>query len=175
MTIQLSWDSNPHHKSWSAELTTAVTAHLPSLEKGNPDSFIAGYNTLSADNKIKFWAEMIIGMMKYESAFNPHSIYHEPPPLGVDSVGLLQLSYEDSNHYDLEHLDKNLKSLEDPLINIRCGLVILAYWTAKDKTVAKGSNTASAKGAARYWSVVREGTNHHLKAIRTDVKNSVGL
>lgn len=174
MSIILSWDVKPQYKSWSAELLNAVTTRLESLEQGNPKQFIVGYSGLSADNKIKFWSEIIIAMIKFESDFNPHSIYHEPPPLGVDSIGLLQLSYEDRNLYHLEPLDKNNKSLEDPLVNIRCGLTIFAHWMEKDRVVASGSG-GSSRGSARYWSVMREGANHHVAQIRSHAKNAVGL
>lgn len=172
MSVILSWDNKPQRKAWSPELLSSVSAHLQALELGAPDQFVAGYSTLSADEKLKFWAEIIIAMIKFESDFNPHSIYHEPPPLGVDSVGLLQLSYEDQHNYHLEPLDKGQKSLEDPLVNIRCGLKIFAHWLAKDQVVTRGTGKQS-RGAARYWSVMREG--HHVEEIKAHVKKSVGL
>ena len=81
----------------------------------------------TAPRQIKFWAELFIAIARFESNWRPHEIFHEPPPLGVDSVGLLQLSYEDEPVYRLEHLDRNVKSLEDPLVNLRCGVKIMRY------------------------------------------------
>lgn len=174
MTLNLSWDTNPTRKTWSNELISAVRSHMTELEQGNPDSFVSGYNGLLDDNKVRYWAELVIRMIKWESSFNPHCIFHEPAPLNVDSVGLLQLSYGDGPNYHLEPLSLEHKSLEDPLLNIRCGLKILAHWLAKDKVVAEGTGHDS-KGGARYWSVLRTGASHHREDIRTHVKSTLGL
>ena len=176
--LTLSWDSKPERKPWSTELIKAVQAHLADLEKGSPDQFIAGYSGLSADRKILFWAELVVAMAKFESSWNPHNIFHEPPPLGVDSVGLLQLSYEDQPVYGLEPLSREQKSLEDPLVNIRCGVKILARLISKDGVITKEvvvDGKRKFRGASRYWSVLREGTRHHLNEIKAMVKKATGL
>jgi len=173
--ITLSWDNKPERKLWSAALLTAVNVHLSALEQGTPNDFVPGYNGLSDAKKQIYWAELVIALAKYESGWDPHNIFHEPPPLTEDSVGLLQLSYSDANNYVFpDHLSPAQKSLEDPVINIRCGLVILAHWLAHDHVVAKGSGGTS-KGAARYWSVIRTGTSHHRQAIKDRVKSATGL
>lgn len=172
MAAVLSWDDSPKCKAWSPELLSSVNKYLQQLEQGAPDKFIADYTGLLPDDKLKFWSEIIIAMIKFESNFDPHCIYHEPPPLGIDSVGLLQLSYEDQDNYGLEKIERSNKSLEDPLVNIRCGLTIFSHWVAKDNTVASGAGKQS-RGAARYWSVMRSG--HHVDEIQARVKQSMGL
>jgi hypothetical protein len=92
--------------------------------------------------------------------------------VGVDSVGLLQLSYEDEPIYHLEQLDRNTRSLEDPLVNLRCGVKIMSTLVAKDGVVAS-SNGGKHRGGARYWSVLRPG--HHIDDIRNAAKAAVGL
>lgn len=172
----LSWDSVADRKTWSDELLAAVDTYLPELEKGKPNDYIAGYNGLSKAKKRIFWAELIISMAKYESNWDPHGIYHEPPPLSVDSIGLLQLSYEDETSYKFSVvLNREQKNLEDPLINLRCGVFILARWLAKDGTIAAGSTGRDARGGARYWSVLRQGAKHKYPQIRERVKTAVGL
>jgi Transglycosylase SLT domain len=171
----LSWDNDPIRLAWSSELLTAITRSKSDLERGEPESFIDGYTKLEPDLQLKFWAEFVIGIAKFESNWKPDAIFHEPPPLGVDSVGLLQLSYSDQKHYHLEPLDPSAKSLEDPLINIRCGVVILTKLISADRTVAGSSNGGLFKGAARYWSVIRGGPKHHLSEIRSQVAKAVGL
>jgi hypothetical protein len=170
--LVLSWDTKAERKAWSAELVKAVEAHKADLDRGNPDGFIPGYTGLSADQQVKFWAELIIGMAKFESAWKPNTIYHEPPPLNIDSVGLLQLSYEDQPGYKLEPLDRAKRSLEDPLINLRCAVKIMAKLVAKDGVVAAGAGKKS-RGAARYWSVLREG--HRIDEIKARTKKQLGL
>jgi hypothetical protein len=170
--ITLSWDTVEARKAWSAELIKAVRAHKADLDLGNPEAFIPGYSQLTADQQLKFWGELIVAMAKYESNWKPNVIFHEPPPLGIDSVGLLQLSYEDQPGYKLEPLDRARKSLEDPLVNLRCAVKIMAKLLARDRVVAKGAKKQS-RGAARYWSVLREG--HKIDEIKARTKAQLGL
>lgn len=161
----LSWDTKPERKSWSQELLATIPAHLEQLEVGNPEQFVAGYVQLSQLERVGYWAELFIAIAKFESSWKPNAIYHEPPPLGVDSIGLLQLSYEDEAIYRLERLDRAKRSLEDPLVNLRCGVKILASLLTQDRMVAF-SNGNSHRGGARYWSVLRPGLKHHLEEIK---------
>ncbi len=172
--LSLSWDDAPKRKTWSFQLTDSVTMRKTQLDQGNPEAFLTGYSTLSASLQIKFWAELLIAMSKFESDWDPHNIFHEPPPLNNDSIGLLQLSYSDEVPCKLEPLDPGAKSLEDPLVNLRCGVKIFATLVAKDRTVAS-SNGNEHRGAARYWSVLRTGSKHHLDDIKALTKKHVGL
>lgn len=172
MPVSLSWDNVNERKAWSAELLNAIASHKAELDAGNPEGFISGYNHLAAEQQLKFWAELVIAMAHFESSWNPHAIFHEPPPLGVDSVGLLQLSYEDQPNYKLEPLDRAKRSLEDPLVNLRCGIKIMAKLLTNDHVVATGTGKHS-RGAARYWSVLREG--HHVNEIKARTKQQLGL
>jgi hypothetical protein len=96
------------------------------------------------------------------------------PPLSVDSVGLLQLSYEDQSAYHLEPLDRQRRTLEDPLVNLRCSMTIMAHLIARDRVVARGTGDHS-RGAAAYWSVLREGSWHDLAEIKTLTKKNAGI
>jgi hypothetical protein len=168
-TLTLSWETKPERRTWSAELITAVSTHLAELEAGNPEEFVAGYHALPAPGRLRYWGELVVAMAKFESGWKPDTIFHEPPPLGVDSVGLLQLSYEDQKFHKLERLDRASRSLEDPLVNLRCGVVILSTLLARDGVVA-GMADGKHRGGARYWSVLRSGPTHHLEDIKTLVK-----
>jgi hypothetical protein len=171
-STSLSWDNVLARKAWSTQLIASVTDRIAQLEQANPNAFIDGYNTLSSALRIKFWAEMLIAIAKFESNWNPHDIFHEPPPLGVDSIGLLQLSYQDQANYKLEPLSEAARSLEDPLVNLRCGVTIFATLVGQDRTVAS-SVSGKFRGAARYWSTLRAG--HKLDQIVALTKNNVGL
>jgi hypothetical protein len=174
MPIILSWDDNLTRCGWSPTLIQQVTLSFDDLELGQPEQFLPGYNSLIPENKIRFWAELVIAIIRYESNFDPKCVYHEPARIGVDSIGLLQLSYQDQDNYEMEDISENDKSLENPLVNIRCGLVILAHWLSADGTVAQGRKESS-RGAARYWSVVREGIKHHKEEIRLHVKTELKI
>ena len=172
--LTLSWDDAPKRKTWSFQLIDSVIMRKTQLDEGNPEAFISGYKTLPAPQQIKFWAELFVAIAKFESGWDPHNIFEEPPPLNEQSIGLLQLSYSNEVPYKLEPLNPAAKSLEDPLVNLRCGVKILATLVAKDKTVAR-SNGSEHSGAARYWSVLRTGSKHHLDAIKALTKKHAGL
>lgn len=162
----LAWeDGTPERAAWSAELRKQVANNLTSLSKASDMAgFCPAYASLSNDQKVEVLADLMVGIARYESNYDPHQIYHEPPPLGVDSVGLFQLSYEDGFTWCM--LDRASKSLEDPLNNIRCAVPKMARLVAKDKVLAGGSTNANALGLARYWSVMRLGAGHHVDDIR---------
>jgi len=169
--ISLSWD-NQTRRPWSATLLTSIQNALPKLALGDPNSFLAGYDSLTPDLQLKFWCELLVAVAKFESSWNPHDIYHEPPPLSIDSVGLLQLSYEDQSPYNLEPLSESHKSLEDPSINLRCGVTIFASLVAKHRTVAS-SVGGRYRGGAAYWSTLRAG--HKVDQILSLARHNVGL
>jgi hypothetical protein len=150
----------------------SIALHKAELDRGNPDHFAPGYSGLSTSDQVRFWAELFVAIARFESSWKPHTIFHEPPPLGVDSVGLLQLSYEDEPNHHLEHLDRAAKSLEDPLVNLRCGVKIMSNLVAKHGVVAS-SNGSQHRGGAAYWSVLRAG--HKIDDIRKAAKTAVGL
>jgi Transglycosylase SLT domain len=169
--ISLSWDDQSR-RPWSVTLLASIQNAMPKLTLGNPNSFLNGYDNLTTDLQLKFWGELVVAIAKFESSWNPHDIFHEPPPLSIDSVGLLQLSYEDQSAYNLEPLSESQKSLEDPSINLRCGVTILAALIAKDRTVAS-SLSGRYRGGAVYWSTLRAG--HKVDQILSITRRNLGL
>ena len=167
----LAWENGHSERAiWSTELRTQIKANLTSFNKA-PDlaDICSAYGELSDDDKVNVLATMAVAIAKYESNYNPHTIYHEPPPLGVDSVGLYQLSYEDGFSWCV--LDRANASLEDPINNIRCAIPKMAKLIAKDRILTAGSTGANAMGLARYWSVMRLGAGHHLEDIRAATRS----
>lgn len=168
----LTWDNSDARKPWTAQLLTSVEAAIPLLEQADADAFVAGYAGLGAPLRIKYWAELLVAIAWFESNWNPNNITPEPS-LGVDSIGLLQLSYEDQKSYHLpEPLDPAKKSLQDPLTNLRCGVYIFAHLVSQDKVV-EGKDGGKYQGAARYWSTIRQ--QEHLGEIQSRVKAALGL
>ena len=97
-----------------------------------------------------------MAVAKFESDWNPKNVFHEPPPLGVNSIGLLQLSLVDQTHFDLTpHIDDE-DELKKPLVNLEWGVKIFAHLLARDGIVASGTGNNS-RGAARYWPTLRAG------------------
>lgn len=169
----LSWDNVAARQAWSAKLIALVGQHQAQLEGGQPDAFIAGYNGLSGPLKTKFWAEMLVAMARFESSWDPTNVYHEPPPLGVNSIGLLQLSLQDQDNHHLQPRIQNENQLQDPLLNLDWGVQILSRLLARDGVVARGSSTAQGNGGSCYWSVLWVG--HKIDLIKQHTRKSVGL
>lgn len=160
----LSWGKT----EWDAPLIEMITSNLASLEKAQDiASFCPKYKLLADDVKPVFWAELVVAIAKYESNWNPTTRYMEPAPLNYESLGLLQLSYEDQKAYPFCKLDRASKNLFNPLVNLKCGVGIMARLIAKDAVIAKGQGSSS-RGLARYWSVMRE--NRKLETIKQRVK-----
>lgn len=139
-----------------------IDAERPKLDKAND---LARF-CQNADTR-RLWAEIIDALTYYESGYDPTQIYHEPPPLGIDSVGLLQLSYEDKQ-YGFCNLNKATKSLQDPINNLDCGIKIFAYWIGHDGYISTPQN----HGAARYWSTLRQ--SRKLPNVIARVRNALG-
>jgi hypothetical protein len=173
--ITLSWDSSPERVGWSRALIDAIGSRKSDLDAGHPDDFIPGYAKLSSEDQVKFWAEFVIAIAKYESTWNPHAHFKEPPPLKVTSIGLLQIAYEDDKEYHFDPpLDQQAKSLEDAATNLRCGVAILAKLVSHDGAVVGGKGDHS-RGAARFWAVLRDGKSHKLAAIRALTQKNAGI
>ncbi len=173
-TPRLTWDNVEGRKKWSEQLLASVAESLPALESADVSAFAPRYSDLDPVARLRFWGEFFVAMSWYESAWDPRCVYHEPPPLSVDSIGLLQLSYEDARVYDLEPLDPRdaEHSLKNPVVNLRCGVAILARLVARDHVVTQTSGR-SHRGGARYWSVLRP--RRRLKQIRRWVLSTAGL
>jgi hypothetical protein len=111
-------------------------------------------------------------MALYESEFKPETVYREPAPLNIDSIGLLQLSYEDKAGYPFCNLDRKKNNLKDPINNLDCGVKIFAHLINKWGYISTPSN----KGAAAYWSTLREkrtGLSKIISRVKTKVSGCV--
>lgn len=144
----LSWG----HQDWSDKVSELVDEKMPSfLAATDFEKFCPKFKLFNPSTKKLVIGELIVGMVKYESGFNPNSTYNEPPPLGYPSIGLLQLSYVDKQSYPFCNLDKAKDNLKDPINNLDCGVKIMAKLIARDGVISSANN----KGASAYWSVLR--------------------
>ena len=178
----LEWETGPaDRRAWSDELRRVLAPNIGVLETARDISqFAPNYSSLSPSQRLDVWASLVAAIASFESqGFKPDSKFLETKIKDGEgrtvpafhSVGLLQLSYKEREQraYGYEHLDEDAKSLEDPLVNLRCGVKVLTYWVRKDGVIASGSGEAS-RGGARYWSVLREGPGHHLRDIQRKVQ-----
>ncbi len=156
--IKMPWDGK--HKdaaAWTVHLLGELRASkLPDIKLSDASNFSGLLASPDREQRVIALAQLIAIMAQFESNFKPTTVYHEPPPLGIDSVGLLQLSYEDARHYNtLPALDRSKRSLEDPLVNLTCTVRIMEHLVSQDKQLA-GLVGSKYKGLSRYWSVMRE-------------------
>lgn len=107
--------------------------------------FHTTYNNLFMYNPDKeYWVNFVTACAYVESNYDRNCKYMEPSPLNYYSLGLLQLSYVDQNHYTFCDLsgDKIFKVSN----NLSCGLGILNKLVGKYKKPVFGSG--------HYWSVL---------------------
>lgn len=143
----LSWEKNhPERRAWSEAAFHYLSGSLDALDMARDTSRLhPQYSHLTREQRIALWAELISATAYYESGWNPRDVYHEPPSLGVDSIGLMQVSVEDQSaetefHYTAEDLkvpEKNLRlsvAIFDRQVRHR-GLIFLphsgggCYWS----------------------------------------------
>lgn len=183
--VPLTWEtsSQPHRKQWSQFVMKLVSEDWNSLLKGADDitQFCPRYYTLSSNDRANVWAQLIAGMTKFESAYNPVSRMRETT-MGTDPItkkpvyseGLLQLSYQDIQGWKFCKFDWNKdkklsptdpkKTILDPYINLHCGIGILA------KQVARTGKIKLSSGA--YWAVLKTNSRYQeISSITSIVKS----
>jgi len=159
--IALPWDDK-HVDSgkWTLVLQKEIIKkEMVKLSPVDIMSFCPGYAKADDQGKLTAWMHLFAIMAKYESSYNPKTFYMEPPPLGYNSIGLFQLSYEDQPNYPECALSKSEKNLEDGVHNIKCAVVILAKLIKENGRIA-GKVSGKWQGGARYWSVLRVTQNN---------------
>lgn len=151
---KLSWESaKAENKAWS-EFVFALLRQglLASFDQAQDVSlFCPKYRTLREEEKVAVFGELISAVAKFESSWNPASVYHEPAPLNYDSIGLLQLSYEDHRGYSFCPA-AGTRDLKDPRVNLDCGMRILARQVERRGKLILSSDV--------YWSVLKDGGAH---------------
>lgn len=161
----LAWEAgHPERKAWSMKLREEFAARLADL--GTPadmESYCPAYAGLADRERVEVWSTLAVAIARRESAYKPDTVFMEPPPLNVASIGLFQLSYEDG--FGWCSLDRETDSLKDPLNNIDCAVGAMASYVKRDGVVAAGSSHSNARGLSRYWSVIRDGSGHHKAEI----------
>lgn len=181
----LAWESTkyPERTSWSEHLQKIILEDWNSLLPGADDitDFCPRYNSLDNNERANAWAQLFVAIAKYESAYSPTSRMHETT-MGTDPItrqpvyseGLLQLSYQDIQwapwcKFDWSK-DKNLsgsdprKTILDPLLNLDCGVGIMAK-----QIKTKGSIVVS---SGVYWAVIKSGGRYQqISNIQNIVKS----
>lgn len=160
---------------WISHLEKEVLdSGLCDLVPSDIDTFNKGYKAADRDERVRFWVHLISNTVRYESSFNPDATFKE----GFDdskgnpviSSGLLQVSVESASGYGFKVTQDEIMN---PLINLSIGVAILKKWCIRDGVVSKGSTTRTARGAARYWSVMRPMSGTKPRTSYTSIRNSL--
>jgi hypothetical protein len=182
--LALLWEvsSKPERMLWSAYLQNIILDRWNTLLQGADDmeTFCPNFNNLSNDERANVWAQIFVGVAKYESNYDNTMRFHEST-MGTDSVtklpvyseGLLQLSYQDIRGYSFcefdwsadSKLDKDDpdKTIFDPYKNLDCGVGIMSRQLARSGLITVSTNA--------YWSTLRSGgTYNKISQIAAIVK-----
>lgn len=164
------WSEYNEDGSWTRATENAVSqSGLVKTIPADINEFCPRYQQLTTKERRKFWVGLLSAMAKPESGFKPEITYQErfkdAKGHRVVSRGLLQISIESANQkrYDCDIPQAGL--LHDPIINLSCGVKILAKWVKEDGVIASKAKSGTHKGGGRYWSTLRQQTGH-LENIR---------
>lgn len=165
----LDWEaSHPERKTWSDFVFNLIQGELFDTFDRALDAtrLRPDYASLSKSQRSAVWAEMIVGLAKFESDYSPVARYIETT-MGIDPItkhqvvseGLLSLSYQDKQGYPFCQFDwakdKNLsptdpsKTILQPLVNLDAGVRIMARQIEHTGKVILSTGV--------YWSTMRDG------------------
>lgn len=187
----LSWEKDhPERQAWSDTLVSALAQKIPDMSKAKDiKTFCPKFELLDPIQKTRAFAELMIGMAKFESNWKPETSYREclkslcqysscfkhstygycmkgdPKYDGgvVTSRGLLQMSISSSLSYGCDLKDSN--ELHDPVANLKCAVIIL------DKQIKREGVITAQRS---YWSVIKSSySKNHIKEISAMVQTNV--
>lgn len=137
---------------------------LAELNPADIKNYFPGYAGASLLKRVEFWTFFLSCMATKESGLNPATKFKESfsdsNGKRVISRGLFQLSVESVNGYKRFGIEPTatVNLLHDPFYNLTSAMVILRRWIESDGVIA--SKTSPWRGGARYWSVLRNNSNH---------------
>ncbi|MFZ3230509.1 MAG: hypothetical protein WA160_09925 [Pseudobdellovibrio sp.] len=173
---------------WSAYIYSVISLEesqmLNSDAALDTDLFCPRFKQLNKSQRLNFWGQLIVGVAKFESGWDPTNRMIETS-MGTDSItgqqiaseGLLQMSYQDvPNWNNICEFDWNFdkafsirnprdprKTILDPYKNLRCGIKIFAK-LLKSKQLISFDDGA-------YWAVLRKTKRNHVSEIADYTKS----
>jgi hypothetical protein len=153
------WAQKNQDGSWTRAAESAVSnSALIRLNPSDITQFCPNYPKLAKPDRRKFWVGLLSAMSKPESNFKPEAAYRErfkdAKGKPVVSRGLLQISIESANQKRYDCDIRHPALLHDPVVNLACGVRILAKWVGTDGVIASRSPQLH-QGGGRYWSTLR--------------------
>jgi len=181
----LEWEKkHPVRKLWSDYAISVVNMHLDDLDQAQDIGiFCTNYPKLTRDQRVLAWAQLFVGISRWESSWNPTERTLENQGIDVIthkqvySEGLLQLSYQDITgwhfcKFDWEK-DKKLRSNDlhrtifNPYNNLYCGIGIMA-------TITHDTHSITNAGDKHYWSTLEpHGSNSKIPSITAELRRAL--
>jgi hypothetical protein len=150
-------------------------SYIDTLETKDIDKFCPNYDSLSADERQRFFSHLLTSISFFESSFKLNTSFKENS--GVSSKGLIGLSFGATQQKSYKkngcYIIKTAEDILDPLKSMRCGMAIVETWMRKDNYLANQYTNSEGKrryqGAARYWSTLRKPYQVTLKNYNNQV------
>ena len=159
------WDWRRDHPEYHKLATQWIVEKAPKLLTTTPadiNNYCPGYANKTPEERLEFWGLFLSVISWMESSHRTEHSYEEVGILdskgkNVVSRGLLQFSYESASGYlpSLSSADE----LHDPSTALQIGAIALNRFIVKDGVISSGKK-GQWKGAARYWSVLRNNPKH---------------
>ncbi len=181
----------PQAALWSKMIYEIIENKTPEILSQNSaddvEIFCPKYRTLNDHQRENFWAQLFVGIARFESSWHATSSTVERQMNSKDSVtglhvaseGLLQLSYQDEKNYGLKcgfdwNKDKKYKQKDerktilDPYKNLNCGIQIFAYQLRRFRKIVVDDHRQL------YWAVIYNGRANKIKEI-SDITKSLSF
>lgn len=126
------------------------------------ENYCPSYSDKSKEERLEFWSLFLSVISWMESSHRTEHSYEEKGITdstgnNVTSRGLLQFSYESSMAYNPEITKP--EDLHVPKTTLKAGVLALKKFISSDKVISSKSS-GQWRGAARYWSVLRNNPKH---------------
>ncbi len=178
----------PNSGLWTKMIYEIIEKKTPDILSQNSaddvEVFCPKYRTLTDQQRENFWAQLFVGIAKFESGWHATSSVVETKMNSKDSVtglhvaseGLLQLSYQDEKNYGLKcgfnwNIDKKYKqhderkTILDPYKNLNCGIQIFANQLRRFRRIVVPDSRQL------YWAVIYNGRYSKIKEISEITKS----
>lgn len=121
--MKADWDNYSIATGWTGFVLEGLNnSNLLSFVPADVSDFWIDYSEANNEGRTQFWLMLISAIAKMESNFDSACVYREPPPLNVDSIGLMQLSLGDKS-YGCDFTDE--ETIKDPRRNLLCAVRII--------------------------------------------------
>ena len=160
------WDQFNSKRAWTSKLSSEIKNNRAVfLDQAISDinDFCPNYANKSDELKISFWIHLFNALSRKESRFDPMVSNFEgnfgDGSLNVTSRGLFQMSYRSLQARRYRNTGCRIgvaNELHDPYENIECAVAIFKTWIKSDGCLSCKNQEGKFRGAARYWSPLRE-------------------